>query len=307
MVRYILKRIAQFVPVFFGVTLLVFVLTRIAPGDAARFYLAERGIDYSPSAIEAARHELWLDKTISVQYINWLCGVLRGNLGVSHLSGEPVVHELYSRFCVTLLLTMLVFPAILLIAFPLGILCTVKQNSATDSILRCLNVLALSLPPFCLALLLILIFSVRLHLLPPFGFSQPLHYIMPCFTLVTAAAAYYTRLIRGCLLEEFSRDYILAARARGLPLANVVCGALRNAIFPVLTSLGMTLAHLLGGQVIIEKIFGIPGMGSYLIDGIMRRDYAVVQGCALLYTTLFSALNLTTDVVCAALDPGRRL
>jgi ABC-type dipeptide/oligopeptide/nickel transport system permease component len=300
---FIIRRLLQFIPVFFGVTFLSFLLIRAAPGDAAHFYLSERGIDFSQDAIAQTREKLGLDKNIPRQYAVYLAAILKGNLGTSYVTKEPVAAELTRRFRVTLLLALTTLPSVMLIALPLGAFCAVKQNSAFDKTCRFLSLLGVSFPSFCLAFLLILICSAGLRWLPAFGASTPAHYIMPCITLVIASSAYYTRFIRASLLEEFSKEYIKAAKARGLSLFIIVRSSLKNAGLPVLTSFGMSFASLLGGQAIIEKIFALPGMGSFLIDGIIRRDYAVVDGCVIVYAALFSFINLCVDMLCAYLNP----
>lgn len=297
------RRLLQFIPVFFGVTFLAFLLIRAAPGDAARFFLADRGIDISNDALVKTRKDLGLDKTIAHQYAAYLSAILSGNLGTSYITKEPVAKELVRRFRVTLAVSVPSLAAALGIAFFLGAISALQQNRVLDKIIRFLSIAGISLPSFCLAVLLMVVLGVKLRLLPVFGAAAPLHYIMPGITLVTAAAAYYTRFLRGVLLEEFSKEYIQAAKAQGLPLFDIVRSSLKNASLPVLTSLGMSLAGLLGGHIVIEKIFALPGMGSYLIDGIVQRDYAVVDGCVLLYAALFSCINLCADIMCAYIHP----
>ncbi|GMO24833.1 MAG: ABC transporter permease [Termitinemataceae bacterium] len=301
--RFIAQRLLQFIPVFFGVTFLSFLLIRAAPGDAAHFYLAERGADLSHEALAQARRQLGLDKTIAGQYAAYLRAILKGDFGNSYITKEPVSAELKRRFRVTLLLALATLPAVLLIAFPLGAFCALKHGSAFDKAARALSTILTSLPSFCVAFLFILIFGAGLRLIPVFGASTPAHYILPCLTLVISSSAYYTRFIRAAFIEEFSKEYIKAAKSRGLSLFAIVRSSLKNAMLPVFTSLGMSLASLLGGQAIIEKIFALPGMGSFLIDAVIKRDYAVVDGCVLLYAALFACINLCADILCAYLNP----
>lgn len=300
---FVARRVLQFIPVFLGVTFLSFLLIRAAPGDAAHFFLAERGIDVSADALRSARKELGLDTAIPRQYAAYLQAILSGNFGVSHLTKEPVAKELARRFRVTFLLSVSSLAAALAISLAAGALCALRHNSGFDKAVRFLSLLGLSLPSFCLAFALIVLFGVKLRALPVFGGTGPARYILPCITLVTAAAAYYTRFIRAVLLEEFSKEYIQAAKARGLSLFAIVRASFKNASLPVLNSLGISLAALLGGNIVVEKIFALPGVGSYLIDGIIQRDYAVVDGCVVLYAALFSLLNLAADIACAAIHP----
>jgi ABC-type dipeptide/oligopeptide/nickel transport system permease component len=297
------KRLLQCIPVFLGVTFLSFLLIRAAPGDAAHFFLAERGVDLSEGALAKTRKELGLDAPIMRQYAAYLKAVLGGNFGISYITKEPVAHELARRFRVSLFLAFTSLSASLCIALALGALCAVWHNSAFDKAVRFFSLLGLSLPAFCLALLLVMVFGVKLRALAVFGASGPARYLLPCITLISAAAAYYTRFIRAVLLEEFSKEYVRTAKACGLPVYAVVRSCLKNASLPVLASLGMSLAALLGGHVVVEKIFALPGIGSYLIDGIIKRDYAAVDGCVLLYAALFSCINLCADIACAYIHP----
>lgn len=300
---FVIRRMARFIAVFGGATFLSFLLIRAAPGDAAHFVLAERGIDVSAAALAGARKELGHDTTIARQYTAYLAAVLRGNFGVSYITKEPVARELMRRFRVTFRLSAVSLAAALGIALALGAFCAIRHNSAADKAVRVLALLGLSLPAFCLALLLIALFGVKLRAFAVFGADGHARYILPCITLTGAAAAYYTRFIRAVLLEEFSKEYILAAKAHGLSLFALVRGALKNASLPVLNSLGISLAALLGGHIVVEKMFALPGAGAYLIDGIVKRDYAAVDGCVVLYAALFSLINLAADIACAAIHP----
>ncbi|GHT78841.1 ABC transporter permease [Spirochaetia bacterium] len=289
---------------FFGVTALVFCLLRLAPGDAAYIILQDRGVDLSRESLAKARSELGLDKPLPVQYGAWLKGVLKLDLGNSLLTREPVSAELSRRFRMTLVLTLPSMALVVLIAFPLGVLFAVYQGKIWDTIGRIAAIAAMSVPAFCAGLLCILLFSVRLRWLPSFGAGTPAHMVMPCFVLAASSAAHYTRLIRSALLEELSKEYVRAARARGVGQKNLIYAhAMKNALFPVLTSLGMSFALMLGGAAVVEKVFSWPGMGMYLIDAVIRRDYPAVQGCVLLYAFLFTFVNLAVDILCIVLDP----
>ncbi|GHT84998.1 peptide ABC transporter permease [Spirochaetia bacterium] len=312
MKRYILKRPAvarlfQFVPVFFGVTALVFFLLRLAPGDAAYIILQDRGVDLSAESLTKARSELGLDKPVLVQYGSWLKAVLKLDLGNSVMTHEPVLAELSRRFRMTLMLTLSAMALVALLAFPLGVLSAVYQGKFWDTICRIAAIAAMSVPAFCAGLLCILLFSVHLKWLPSFGAGTPAHLVMPCFVLAIGSAAHYTRLIRSALLEELSKEYVRTARARGVGPKNLIYAhAMKNALLPVLTSLGMSLAMMLGGAAVVEKVFSWPGLGMYLIDAVARRDYPVVQGCVLLYAFLFTFVNLAVDILCIVLDPRVR-
>jgi peptide/nickel transport system permease protein len=303
----VLKRLLQFVPVFFGVTALVFFLMRLAPGDTAYILLRDRGLDVSSEAVAETRHELGLDLPPALQYGRWLSSVLRLRLGNSLITGEDVAPELLRHFRMTLLLTLPSLTLVLIFAFPLGALSAVYKGRLWDSLTRLGAIACMSIPAFCVGLLLILIFSVRLKWLPSFGAGGLPHLLMPCFVLSLGPAAHYTRLIRSALLEELSAEYVRAARSRGIgPFTILVFHAMKNALVPILTALGMSFALMLGGQAVVEKLFSWPGLGKYLIDAILARDYPVVQGCALFYAFLFAALNLAADIVCMGIDPAVR-
>jgi peptide/nickel transport system permease protein len=308
--NYIVKRLLHFIPVFFGVTVLVFFLLRAAPGDAAHTRLQDRGMDLSEENLAVARAELGLDRPVWAQYGRWLGAMFRLDLGNSLMSGEPVTGELARRFRLTLRLALPAMALALITAFPLGLLAALRQGKLWDKITRVAAIAAVSIPSFCLGLVLILVFSTTLRWLPSFGAASPSHLVMPCLVLFIASAAHYTRFIRSVLLEELSMEYVRAARARGIgTLTILVFHAARNALAPIITSLGTSLALMLGGSAVVEKVFSWPGMGSCLIDAVLNRDYPVVQGCVLLYALIFTGINLVADMACIITDPrvGRAL
>jgi ABC-type dipeptide/oligopeptide/nickel transport system permease component len=305
--KYIVKRLLHFIPVFFGVTALVFFLLRVAPGDAAHIRLHDRGMDLSEENLSSIRAELGLDRPLWVQYGRWLEAIFRLDLGNSIVSGEPVVGELSRRFRLTLYLTLPVMVLVLITAFPMGLLAALYQGKLWDRITRISAIMMMSIPSFCLGLVFILIFSTHLRWLPSFGAGSPVHLVMPCFVLFIASAAHYTRFIRSAILEELSREYVRAAKARGIGTRTILIShSIKNALIPIITSLGMSLALMLGGQAVVEKVFSWPGMGSCLIDAVLSRDYPVVQGCVLLYAFIFTGINLITDIICIILDPRVR-
>jgi ABC-type dipeptide/oligopeptide/nickel transport system permease component len=305
--KYIAKRLLHFIPVFFGVTALVFFLLRVAPGDAAYIRLQDRGMDLSEENLAAARTELGLDRPSWVQYGRWLGAVFRLDLGNSIVSGEPVIGELMRRFRLTLYLTLPAMALVLITAFPLGLFAALYQGKIWDRITRVSAIAVMSIPSFCLGLVFILVFSANLRWLPSFGAGSPAHLVMPCLVLFIASAAHYTRFIRSAMLEELSQEYIRAAKARGIGTRTIlVFHCIKNALIPIITSLGLSLALMLGGSAVVEKVFSWPGMGSGLIDAVLNRDYPVVQGCVLLYAFIFTAINLSTDIVCIILDPRVR-
>jgi ABC-type dipeptide/oligopeptide/nickel transport system permease component len=302
--KYIAKRLLHFIPVFFGVTALVFFLLRAAPGDAAYIRIQDRGMDLSKENIAAVRAELGLDRPVWAQYGHWLGAVFRLDLGNSIVSGEPVTGELGRRFRLTLYLTLPAMALVLIAAFPLGLLAALYQGKLWDRITRIAAIAVVSIPSFCLGLVFILVFSAHLRWLPSFGAGSPVHLVMPCLVLFIASAAHHTRFIRSALLEELSKEYVRAAKARGIGTRTIlIFHCIKNALIPIITSLGMSLALMLGGSAVVEKVFSWPGIGSCLIDAVLNRDYPVVQGCALLYAFIFTGINLLSDLACIILDP----
>lgn len=305
--RYIAKRLLALIPILIGVSVLVFVLLRVAPGDAAHLRLAQLGLDPTPEALAAMRHELGLDQNLFIQYFRWLGDAVRLDFGLSVTTGQPAFAEFAARFPATLALALPVLAVTVLLAFPVGVLSAVRRGGVFDTISRVATILLMSIPAFCLGLLLILLFSVRLGWLPSFGAGGPLHLLLPCATLALGFAASYARFIRTTMLEELSRDYVRAARARGLAVRAIVWGeALKNAAPPIITSLGIQLALLLGGSAVVEKVFSWPGVGKFLIDAILARDYPVVQCCVLVFAVFFVLVNLAADLLCALVDPRIR-
>lgn len=304
MARFIIRRLLWLIPVLLGVSILVFLLLRVAPGDAAQLRLAQLGIDPTPQALADMRAALGLDRPLPLQYLAWLGDALRGDFGDSVATGRPALAEFAVRFPATLALAL---PAIALtaaIAFPAGVGAAMYRGGLFDGATRLASIALLSIPGFCLGLLLILLFSVRLGWLPSFGAGGVAHLILPCATLALGFAASYTRFVRATMLEELSRDYVRAARARGLAKGRIVWGeALKNAASPIITSLSMQLALLLGGSAVVEKVFSWPGVGKFLIDAILARDYPVVQCCVLIFAVFFVGLNLVADLLCLLVDP----
>jgi peptide/nickel transport system permease protein len=304
---FVLRRVLQFVPVFFLLTFFVFFLLRVAPGDAARIRLSEQGRDLDREEIARERRALGLDRPLMYQYAAWLGRVVRGDFGVSMVTDENIKDEITRRWTMTVLLSLPSVLIALLFALPLGIIAAVNESRPIDTITKIFSIVFHSVPSFCTGLLAILLFSVYLGLLPSFGAGSVRHMILPCAVITISTAAFYTRFIRGLFLEEFSKDYVRAERARGVSLKTIIFrNALKNAALPLVTSFGMSLALTLGGQAVVEKVFSWPGMGSYLIDRILRRDYPAVEAACLLYVFLFSGINLAADLLCAVLDPKIR-
>ncbi len=309
MLRYVARRLAYLVPVWLGISILAFALALLAPGDPVRQVLQAGGID-APSAeqVIAMRKELGLDRPAPVRYLVWLGDAVRGDLGTSYRTGEPVLQALADRFPRTAQLALLGVALGLLIAVPIGVLSAILRDTAVDQLARLGALIGASLPSFWLAYLLILFFAVQLRLLPVAGASEPRHVVLPALTLAIGAAASLTRLTRSAMLEELFQDYVRTARSKGLRERAVVVGhALRNALITIVTVTGIRFAALLGGAVIVETIFAWPGIGRYVVDAIFNRDYPTIQGFVLFTGTVVLLTNLLVDISYVWLDPRVRL
>ena len=304
MSRYLVSRLGQILPVVFGVVTIVFFLIHLIPGDPVEIMLGESAV---AAQKEELRRELKLDRPVAAQYAAFLGGLVRGDLGVSFRSGEPVLREILSRFPATLLLATASLLAALLVAVPLGVLSAMRQHSPLDHLSAFLAMLGLSMPNFWLGPLLILIFSIRLGLFPVAGYGTARHLVLPALTMGAGMAAILTRMLRSSLLEEVRQEYVRAAAAKGLSRrAAVLRHALKNSAIPVLTVLGLQFGALLSGSIITETIFSWPGIGRLLVQAIAARDFPLVQGCVLFIAVCTVAVNLATDLLYSRLDPRIR-
>jgi peptide/nickel transport system permease protein len=309
MTAYLVRRLLFLIPVWFGISLVAFGLANLTPGDPARIMM-QRRLERQPTAEEVAqaRDELGMDRPVVVRYADWVADALRGDFGSSYRTGEPVAEALLSRFPFTLQIAVGGIVIALLIGLPIGILAAVWRNSPIDHLSRVLSLLTASMPSYWVAYLLILLFAVKLHLLPVAGRGTWQHLVMPCLTLGLASTASLMRLTRSEMLEVLGQDFIVTGRAKGLnERAVIVRHALRNAMIPVLTVAGLRFAGLLGGAVIVETIFSWPGIGKYVLDSIYDRDYPVIQGFVLFMGTVFVLINLAVDLSYGLLDPRVRL
>jgi peptide/nickel transport system permease protein len=312
MTQYLARRVISILPVLFGISVLVFLLVHLIPGDVVQILLGTQATDQQ---IETLRRTFGLDRPLPIQYADWVSHILQGDFGVSLRTSRPVLPDLVSRFGVTLQLTLVSMVIALAVAIPLGVASAANRGRGSDAISRVLALLGLSIPNFWLGTMLILFVSLILHWLPPVGFVSLLDnpwlgmqtLIMPSLALGTAVAAFIMRMVRSSLLEVLRQDYIRTANAKGLGDTVVLYRhALKNAFIPVLTVIGVQIGYLLGGAVIIESIFSLPGMGRFLLDSINNRDYAIVQGGVLFIALIFSLVNLSVDLVYAWLDPRIR-
>jgi peptide/nickel transport system permease protein len=304
-IRYIARRLLLVLPVLFGVSVIVFSIIRFAPGDPALMMISFE--DYSEEQVEQIRHKLGLDKPVPVQYWIWLRRVLRGDLGRSLFTHDPVSQLIVNRMPATAALAFGTMIVASVISIPLGVFAAVRKDSWMDNVSRIAAMLGVSMPVFWLGLLLLIAFALKLRWLPPGGSIArfgPRAAILPWVTLGTSLAALLTRMVRSQMIEVLQEDYIRAARAKGLPERVVQFRhALKNAMLPVITVMGLQVGALLGGAVLTETIFDIPGLGRLLVDSLGLRDYPVIQGCILLITIIFVMTNLVVDVTYAFLDP----
>jgi peptide/nickel transport system permease protein len=311
--RYLLRRLLLTVPVLFFVSLIVFSLIALIPGDPARIMLGE---EVSKPALEALRKELGLDRPLVIRYLIWLTHVLRGDLGRSVRDGRPVLDTLLLKLPVTIELAVASLVVAWTVAIPAGVLAAWKQRTTVDYAATTVALAGISIPNFWLGIMMIYLLAVNRHLLPPSGYIEPWIdltrnlrlMVMPAIVLGTALAALVMRLLRSSLLEVLGSDFIRTARAKGLKDALVLIRhALKNAMIPVVTVMGLQLSALLGGAVITETIFAVPGLGRLTVESILTRDYAMVQGVVLLAALAVVAANLTVDLAYALLDPRIRL
>jgi peptide/nickel transport system permease protein len=305
MIAYIIRRLFLLVFVLLGIVTIVSFLLYFIPGDPVDIMLG----DYAVAADKAAlRHELGLDKSFFTRYIDYLGNLLQGDLGISVHSKRTVLSEILERFPASAELMLGAMAIAVLMAFPLGILSAIKPYGILDSFSMFISFLGISMPHFWLGPLLIILFSVQLNWLPINERGGLDHLILPAITLGTAMAAMLSRMIRSSLLEVMGEDYIRNARAKGLPEYKVIVKhALRNALIPVITILGLQIGVLLSGAIITESIFDWPGMGTLLLEGIYNRNYPLVQGCILFIATIYVFMNLLTDIAYAWADPRVRL
>lgn len=307
MLRYVARRALALVPILFGVTVVTFVLLRVVPGDPIQALIDERGVGIDQATIESIRAQFGLDKPLPVQYGKFVVDAVRGDLGRSFSSRQPVSSEILGRLPATARLAGAAMVFAVVAGMPLGMLAAVRRTTWVDSASMVLALSGLSIPVFWLALLLMYALSIQLGLLPPSGYGDWKNIVMPAIALGAAPAAVIARMTRSAMLEVIGSDYVTTARAKGLAERVVIWRhTLRNALVPVITILGLQIGSLLSGAVVTETIFNWPGVGRLLIDSIFRRDFPMVQGGVILVAGIFAVVNVATDLVYAAIDPRIR-
>lgn len=309
MIKFMARRLLASVPTLLVLSAFIFILLRLVPGDPATLMVG----DLADSAeLAAIRAKMGLDLPLPVQYLLWLKAMITGDMGQSFMTGEAVLPALLARFLVTAQVVGLAFILAAAIAIPAGVLAARHQNTRLDFFIVTLATLFLSVPSFWVGILLIMLFGVHLGWLPTLGFvsfaQSPaewfMHIILPTTALVFVETAILTRLMRASTIEVLSQDYIAYARAKGLPERLVLWRhALKNALSPTLTMLGLILGSLLSGTAVIETIFGLPGLGRFLIDAIYARDYPVIQGALLFIVVIYITINILVDLLYPLVDP----
>jgi peptide/nickel transport system permease protein len=312
MLAFLAKRLVQLIPTLFFVTVIIFLLQQLLPGDPA---LVMAGEEKDPAVIEQIRQQYRLDQPLPVQYVFWLMNVLSGNLGESMRLKEPVSKLIAQKFPVTLQLALMALIISLVIGITAGVISAVKKNTVTDYVVNLISLWGISTPNFWLGIMLIFLFSVHLGWLPASGYVSPFEdfwlsiktTILPAFVLGNSFAAVLMRHTRSAMLQAMSADYVRTARAKGLAERVVIIKhAMRNALTPVITLGALEFGTLLSGAVLTEQVFSIPGFGKLIVDSVFNRDYAVVQGVTLITATTYILLNLAADVAYVLVNPRLR-
>ncbi len=304
MSRYIARRLLQLIPTFFGIYTVTFFLTRVLPGDPATFLLGFRG---SKDALERLRGSMNLGDPLLTQYLSFLGKIVRGDLGSSYITGQPVLDALGRAIPLTLQLALVATVFSALIGIPLGVVAALRKDKLVDNGARLIAVLSASIPTFWLGIQLQIIFGLTLKWFPVSGTGFDNHIILPGFALAVTNIALLTRMTRSSLLEELSQDYVRTARSKGLRERRVVWRhAFRNALLPVATVWGLSLADLLTGALLVEVIFSWPGLGRLLVQAITTRDYPLLQGNLIVLSVAYAGTNLVVDLLYTFIDPRIR-
>ncbi len=287
------------------ISTIVFLVIRVIPGDPA---LVIAGIDASESDIKAIRAKLGTDKPILTQYVAWIWKVMRFDFDTSMISGQPVTQLILERLPLTLTLALMGLVISIFIAIPLGVVSAVKRWSAWDYLGMIFSQIGMAIPSFWLGIILLLLLSVKIKLFPLFGGGTLKHLVLPAISLGIARAAVLLRLTRAAMIEELSKEYVVAARSKGLTERMVnYKHALKNALLPVITIAGIQLGYMLGGAIIIEQVFSLPGLGRLFLFGVYQRDFPLIQGGVVFVAFIFSFINFTVDILYSVLNPRIRI
>ena len=302
---FALKRLGRLLLTVLLISTIIFFVIRVIPGDPA---LVIAGLDASPEAIAAIRARIGTDQPPMVQYVRWLASVVRFDFGTSLSTGQPVTQLIIERFPLTLGLALLGMAIALVLAIPLGIVSAVRRWSAWDYLGMLFSQIGMAVPGFWLGILLLLALAVKLRVFPLFGSGTFKHLVLPAVALGFARAAILLRLTRASMIEELSREYVVTARAKGLTELMVKYKhALKNALLPVVTVAGIQLGYMLGGAVIIEQVFSLPGLGRLFLTGVYQRDFPLIQGGIVFIALAFSLINFAVDILYSVLNPKIRI
>ena len=309
MKKYAVRRLLQLIPILLAITFLSYGMMRIAGSDVVEQKMENTGETASQEIVDAAREELGLDKPFFVQYFSWLANLLRGDMGTSYVSNKPVFSTFVSKLPATLLLTFVSILLTVVISIPLGIWAAVRQNKATDYVIRTASFIGNSLPNFFVSLLLMYLFAIRLGWFPVISKGVSLQSVaLPALTLAIAMSAKYLRQVRATVLDELSKDYVLGARARGVPFTTIMMkSVLKASLVTIITLLTISIGSLLGGIAIVESIFMWDGVGKMAVDAINMRDYPIIQAYVMWMAIIYVVVNLITDLSYRFLDPRIRL
>jgi peptide/nickel transport system permease protein len=307
--KYIVKRFIQLIPILLGITILTFLLINVSATDVVDIMEQNTGAAYTEEQKASIRAELGLDKPLPIQYLNWLGDILRGDMGESYVSGQPVFNKFISKLPATILLTITSILLTIVISIPLGIISAVWQNKIPDYIVRFLSFIGNSLPNFFVSLLLMYVFALKLDILPVMSTGLSFKsVVLPTVTLALAMASKYTRQVRATVLEEMNKDYVLGARARGVKEKKILYfNILKASMLTIVTLLALSIGSLLGGTAIVESIFMWDGVGKLAVDAILTRDYPVIQAYVVWMAFIYVLVNLVTDIIYHYLDPRIRL
>ena len=300
MLQYFLKRLVLIIPIVIAITFIVFFILSLSSDPT----YAIIGYGATPESVAELREELGFNDPLLVRYADWFFKVFRGDFGTSYFTNIRIVDELQSRLPVTLKLSVLSIILVTVLSIPLGIISAVKQYSVPDTVLQFFAFVLAAVPPFWLGMLLTLLFSISLRWLPSIGADGPLNYIMPTITLVASIMAQQIRTTRSSMLEVIGQDYIRTAKAKGqTPSIIIRKHALRNALIPIITVIGVNFGMIIAGAVIVETVFAMPGFGTYLIEGVKKGDVPVVMGCIIFAAVSICLINLLVDMGYAFIDP----
>ncbi len=299
--QYILKRTVMLLPVLLGVTFLVFTIISLTPGDVATMILGQGA---TAESVAKLRHQLGLDEPLLIQYGRYLAHLLSGDMGISYATQKPVVDEIISRFPNTLTLAFYSILVSIALSIPIGVISAVKQYSLFDNLGMIFALVGISMPSFWLGLILIIVFALNLGWFPSGGADQWKSIVLPAITLGVASTASIARTTRSSMLEVIRQDYIRTAKAKGVGNLQVILKhALKNALIPTLTVIGLEFGELLGGAILTETVFSWPGIGRLMVESIQRKDTPMVLGCIIVFSVAFSVVNLIVDILYALIDP----